>query len=124
MPARLQKTYYVEPYANLSYGLGLRFPIEAKFTFTGRGNWASVQPTFRAIDANSCQYSEAGLGTNELFNGKELVAEMGARARVSIKLPFVGRYHPRYALANTDFTERLHTPFRGGNFRPLSPGNP
>ena len=119
-----KKTYYVEPYANFSYGLGLRFPIEAKLAFTGQGNRASVQPTFRAIDANLSQYREAGLGTNKLFNGQELVAEMGASAGVSMKLPFVGRYHPRYTLANIDFTERLQTPFRGGNFRPPSPGNP
>lgn len=119
-----KKTYYVEPYANFSYGLGLRFPIQAKLEFTGQGNRAYVQPTLTAIDAEAAQYRQAGLGSNQLFDGQELVAEMSARAGVEMKLPYVGRYHPRYTLADIDFTDRLRPPFQGGNFRPPSPGRP
>ena len=119
-----KKTYYVEPYANFSYGLGLRFPIETKLRFTGLRNTASLQPTFRAIDANPSQYRQAGLGTSQVFRGQELVAEMGASAGVNMKLPFVGRYTPSYTLANINFTENLRHPFRGGNFVPPSPDNP
>ena len=119
-----KKTYYVEPYANFRYGLGLRFPIEAKLAFTGAGNSASVEPSFRAIDASRSQYRQTGLGNNQLFDGQELVAEMGASAGVNMKLPFVGTYKPSYTLADIDFTDRLQPPFRGGHFSPPSPGNP
>ena len=118
-----RKKYHVEPYAKFNYGLGLRFPIEAKLKFTGLGDSASVQPTFEAIDANPSQYRQAGLSTSQLFDGQEIVAELGATAGLDMKLPFIGSKTPSHGV-DMDFTERLNPPFRGGNFVPPSPGRP
>ena len=119
-----KKTYYVEPYAKLSLGLGLRFPIktELEFDYDGRGNRAKVIPKFEAFDGQEKDYLDAGLQRAKLFGGKELVAEYSYDTGVNYKVPT--KRGNKSIKDGYDFTKHLPAPFRGGNFRPPSPGKP
>ena len=118
-----KRTYYVEPYATFGYGLGLRFPVKANLSFNSDGTRAKVTPTFTPINANSGQYRQTGMRQNQVFNGQELVAEMSARAGLTMKLPFVGRKCMSRGY-DRDLTDNLPAPFRNGHFTSPSPGRP
>lgn len=120
-----RRTYYGELYAGFSYGFGLRFPIEVKGgyhfdTNSGRAR-ASVTPTFVPINGSDADYLATGLASDQLFSGKELVAEVTAYAGARYKLPFVGSDGIQ-ADVGKDFTQGLPAPFSNGQFTPPAPG--
>lgn len=118
-----EKTYWVEPYANLGYGFGLRFPIQAQLTYdyAGTGDQADLTPTFTPINGSSQQYQQAGLTASKLFEGKEFVAEYAATAGVRYKLPVVGSGN-KHIGTSRDFTDDLPAPYTNGQFTPPAPG--
>ncbi|PLK27703.1 hypothetical protein C0V78_13015 [Novosphingobium sp. TH158] len=120
-----KKTYYLEPYAKLGYGFGLRFPVEVSGqyrypAFAGDTTKARVTLNYRPINGSLSQYRTAGLDGDQLFEGKELVAEFEARAGFRYKVPFKqGDFNIGIS---KDFTEGLPTPFNNGQFTPPEPG--
>ncbi len=119
-----RKTYYIEPYTKLGFGLGLRFPIRSnlKLDYPGSGDNAEVTATFNAFNGNARDYQATGIDSGQVFEGKELVAEYSYKAGVSWKLPNT-RSRLEYGDAQ-DFTDNLPRPFTNGQFRPPSPGEP
>lgn len=120
-----KKTYYIEPYAKLGYGFGLRFPVEVTGHYSypaypGQTDKARVSLTYRPINGSSEQYLDSGLDQDKLFEGKELVAEFEATAGFRYKVPFKqGDFSIGIA---RDFTDGLPAPFANGQFRPPTPG--
>lgn len=117
-----KSTYFIEPYASLGFGLGLRFPITTTLMATRNdaGDAVTVKPTIAAINGNEGDYRAAGLETGKLFDGKELVAEYSYLAGIKYKLP---RYSGNWSIGDAyDFTQKLPAPFTNGQFRPPSPG--
>lgn len=117
------ETHYIEPYAKLGFGLGLRFPIKANLEFDYQsGNTASLKTRFAAIDGNEQDYRAAGLESAKVFQGKEFVAQYAALAGINWRL-LDG--HQNFQIGSEeDFTQQLPPPFTGGNFLPPSPGRP
>lgn len=122
-----KKTYYLEPYAKLGYGFGLRFPVKVtgQFSYPGRPgetDRAKLTLTYRPINGSRTNYQDAGLDQDKLFEGKELVAEFEATAGFRYKVPFKqGDFSIGIA---KDFTDGLPAPFRNGQFTPPVPGAP
>lgn len=120
-----KRTYYIEPYAKLGYGFGLRFPVEVTGhynypAYPGQTDKARVSLTYRPINGSREQYLDSGLGQDKLFDGKELVAEFEATAGFRYKVPFKqGDFSIGIA---KDFTDGLPAPFANGQFRPPAPG--
>ncbi len=121
-----KKTYYIEPYAKLGYGFGLRFPVEVTGHYSypayeGQTDKARVSLTYRPINGSRSHYLESGLDQDQLFEGKELVAEFEATAGFRYKVPFKqGDF--KIGIAK-DFTDGLPAPFANGQFRPPAPGS-
>ncbi len=119
------KTYYVEPYAGFNYGFGLRFPIEVNAHYSypvlpGNTESARVEVEYVPINGNKTQYLDAGIDSDQLFEGKELVAQFGAEAGFDYSLPLLhGNLHLG---AEIDFTDDLPAPFTNGQFTPPEPG--
>lgn len=116
-------TYYVEAEVGFSYGFGLRLPIQLDGTYrydpaTGQ---ASVTPVFATRDADAAQYELTGLPRNQVFSGKELVAQVTAFGSAEIHLPVLGTMGGG-ASFGLDFTEYLDGDFADGNFTPPVPG--
>jgi hypothetical protein len=118
-----KETYYIEPYVNLGYGLGLRFPIRMTldYEWKGSGWWATVKPTFTAFNGDAAAYQQAGLERGKVFDGKEIVAEYTAVAGIRYRLPRVGTQKTEYR-SSKDFTERLPRPYTNGQFDPPESG--
>ena len=120
------RTYYIEPYAGFSYGFGLRFPLRMDGTYRYRhknGNErASFVPEFRPINGNTNQYARAGLTAPQRFDGQELVAE--ARAYTGFLYKLTGGRQGNVSIVDVgvDLTDRLPSPFTGGQFEPPAPG--
>jgi hypothetical protein len=120
-----KKTYYLEPYAKLGYGFGLRFPVQVSGHYSypaiaGRSDKARVSLTYRPINGSRSQYLDAGLDQDKLFEGKELVAEFEATAGFRYKVPF---NQGDFSIGiSKDFTDGLPGPFTNGQFRPPAPG--
>jgi hypothetical protein len=123
---------WVEPYAALGYGFGLRFPLELTATLLTPASLvgakeAQLKLDFVPINGNPDHYRSAGLAEDQLFGGKELVAEVGSRAGLGYRVPFVdlsdyGVPNPLELKFGRDFTELLEGNFRGGQFTPPAPG--
>lgn len=121
-PLDCPETLYVEPYARFGYGLGLRFPIETRISFEDSGNHALVELEARAIDGSKRHYTRVGVGQDQVFNGKELVAEIGGEAGFRYNV-YVKNGSKEVSLGY-DLTEKLPRPFKNGNFTPPSAENP
>lgn len=120
-----KKTYYAEAFAVFGYGLGLRLPVMLGGTWNyrelGGRESAAFTPTFATLNASTAQYSEAGLPANQLFGGRELVAEFDARAGFRFKLPVIGSESVAFG-PHVDLTDALPEPMQHGQFRPPMPG--
>lgn len=116
---------YAKPYAEVGYGLGLRIPLKVDLDMkrgikVSNGQLVSFTPTINItpVDANSSMYSAAGMGSNQLFGGKELVAE--ASAKIGLKYNVLGSKGNPNKEVGTDLTKYLSSK---GNFAPPATGN-
>jgi hypothetical protein len=118
------RTYFLEPFAKFGYGLGLRFPIQSVLTYEpgSNGQAGSISAEFAPFDGSSEDYTAAGIGQDQLFDGQELVAELSAEAGFSYKVP--GSRDTVSFRIGRDLTDKLPDPFTGGNFTPPSPERP
>jgi hypothetical protein len=119
------ETYYAGARAGFSYGFGLRFPIvvDGKYRYTkdDSGEHAYLTATMTPVDGTPQQYAAAGLPSNKIFNGQELVAELQASAGYDYKLPLIGEGH-RTLTVGYDLADKLPAPYSHGQFRPPAPG--
>jgi len=121
-------TFSVGAYANLGYGLGLRFPIEASLDYRlakgfGTPPTASVTTSFQPVDGTAQQYRDAGLADEKVFDGKEFVAQLNADAGLTYELPIFGSHTVPVAGFKLDLTEKLQAPFANGQFTPPASGS-
>ncbi len=119
-------TYSVTVYAGFNYGFGLRFPIQTHLKYhnvTQPNNTAaaSLTATFAPINGSVTDFQSSGLGQDHLFDGKELVAQVGANAGVNFNLPVIGNNGIGFD-PGVDFTNMLPPPYTGGHFLPPAPG--
>jgi hypothetical protein len=120
-----KKTYFAEVFAGFNYGFGLRFPIKLdgsyKHNDNGTATSASVTVNYAPFDGSAADYAAAGLPADQIFDGKELVAQFGAHAGFGYKIPF----YPSLSIdakVGIDFTDDLPAPFTDGQFTPPAPG--
>ncbi len=118
-------TYSVNLYAGFSYGFGLRFPIQTHLDYKytvhpDNSDLATVKVDFVPINGSPAQYSAAGLAGDQIFAGKELVAQVTADAGLNYDLPIVGSGSIGISVGN-DFTQGLPAPFTNGQFTPPPP---
>jgi hypothetical protein len=119
-------TYSVSLYAGFNYGFGLRFPIRTQLKYhnvTQPNNSATANLTanFMPINGSVTDFEASGLGQDQLFDGKELVAQVGADAGVNFNLPVIGSSGIGFSVG-VDFTDMLPAPYTGGHFLPPAPG--
>ncbi|WP_414901655.1 hypothetical protein ACMT1E_01020 [Sphingomonas flavalba] len=118
-----KKTYFAELYAGFNYGFGLRFPVRLGGAYAYDGRAASFTPRFETINGAPADYAASGLPANKLFDGKELVAEVGAYAGLNYKVPAFGSGGVGFDIG-LDLTRQLPAPFANGQFAPPMPGRP
>ena len=122
-------TYNVDLYAGFSYGFGLRFPIQTHLDYKytvhpDNSDMATVKVDFVPINGTPAQYAATGLESDQIFDGKELVAQVTADAGINYNLPIVGSGNLGISVGK-DFTEGLPAPFTNGQFTPPAPcGHP
>ncbi len=124
-------TYSVRVFAGFNYGFGLRFPIQTHLKYhnvvhPNQTAEASLTADFEPADftsvANSvAQFKSTGLENDQIFDGKELVAQVGADAGVDFNLPVIGSREIKFS-QTLDFTDLLPPPYKGGHFNPPAPG--
>jgi hypothetical protein len=131
-------TYSVRVFAGFNYGFGLRFPIQTHLKYhnvvhPNQTADASLTADFEPVNFTSvadsiAQFKSTGLENDQIFDGKELVAQVGADAGFNFNLPIVGSNLPvigskgmKFSLG-LDFTELLPPPYKGGHFNPPAPG--
>lgn len=118
-------TYSVEIYAGFSYGFGLRFPVQThldyKYILHGdNSEMANVKVDYAPINGSPADYAAAGLASDQIFSGKELVAQVTANAGINYNLPIVGSGGVGISVGE-DFTQGLPAPFTNGQFKPPAP---
>ena len=121
-PFDCNRKLYVEPYAKFAYGLGLRFPIRTTTTYSPAGNNGRVTVDMEPFNGGTADYQRAGLSGNQLFDGQELVAEIGGEAGVRYNI-YVDSGNPHVSIGY-DLTEKLPRGLRNGQFTPPSPQRP
>jgi len=118
-------TYYAGARAGFSYGFGLRFPIvvDGNYAYESSvtGERAYLTATMTPVNGTPAQYAAAGLASNQIFKGQELVAELKASAGYDYKLPLIGEDH-RTLSVGYDLAEMLPAPYTHGQFTPPMPG--
>jgi len=119
-------TYSVRLFAGFNYGFGLRFPIQTHLKYhnvvhPNQTADASLTADFEPIEGTTDQFGSTGLESDQLFDGKELVAQVGADAGVDFNLPVIGSQEIKFS-PTLDFTDLLPPPYKGGHFNPPAPG--
>jgi hypothetical protein len=119
-------TYSVKLYAGFNYGFGLRFPILTQLKYhnvvhPNQSADASLTANFKPIDGSPQQFASTGLESDQIFDGKELVAQVGADAGFSFNLPVIGSNGMGFSVG-VDFTSLLPAPYTNGHFTPPAPG--
>lgn len=131
-------TYSVRVFAGFNYGFGLRFPIQTHLKYhnlvhpnqtAAASLTADFEPAaFTSVADSVTQFRSTGLENDQIFDGKELVAQVGADAGFNFNLPIVGSTLPvigskgmKFSVT-LDFTELLPPPYKGGHFNPPAPG--
>ncbi len=119
-------TYSVDLHAGFNYGFGLRFPIRTQFKYhtVVHGNnsaEANLTATFEPIEGTVNDFFSAGLSGDQMYDGKELVAQVGADAGFDYNLPVVGSGGQGFKVG-VDFTDLLPAPYTHGKFQPPAPG--
>ncbi len=119
-------TYGLELHAGFNYGFGLRFPIQMDLKYQAAVNGqnapaASVTATFEPIQGNVADFAKTGLSQEQMFDAKEIVAQIGADAGFDLSLPGLN-VDPDFQIG-VDFTNYLPAPYTGGSFQPPAPGS-
>jgi hypothetical protein len=120
-----KRTYYLELFAGAGYGFGLRFPLRLGGLYAyhrvGDEETASIAPVFLPINGSETDFAEAGLASDQLFRGQELVAELNAYAGMNYKVPFhSGGVTER---VGPNLADSLPPPYANGQFTPPAPGD-
>jgi hypothetical protein len=117
-------TYGVELWAGFNYAFGLRFPIQTQFkyhtTVHGNSAAANLTATLKPIEGTVDDFFQSGISADQVYDAKELVAQVGADAGFNVSLPGVGGNHD--FPVGVDFTDMLPAPFTHGRFLPPAPG--
>lgn len=118
-------TYGVELNAGFNYAFGLRFPIQAQFKYRAvvhpnHSSEANLSGTFEPIEGNVDDFFQTGLAAEQMYEAKEIVAQVGANAGFNISLPGFGIGDSFNE--GVDFTNMLPAPYTGGRFQPPAPG--
>jgi hypothetical protein len=119
-------TYSIGVYAGFNYGFGLRFPIQTELSYhnvTHPNNTAqaSLKADFAPINGTEQDFESTNIDPTQLFDGKELVAQVGADAGFNYNLPVIGSGGAGFSVG-VDFTDLLPAPYTGGHFLPPAPG--
>lgn len=118
-------TYSVKLYAGFNYGFGLRFPIETQLRYheavQGDSGNANLTAIFKPINGSAADFASTGLESDQIFDGKELVAQVGADAGFNYNLPVIGSGGDGISVG-IDFTDLLPAPYTHGHFLPPAPG--
>ncbi|HEV7219788.1 MAG TPA: hypothetical protein VGN39_13020, partial [Terriglobales bacterium] len=120
-------TYGVYLHAGLGYGLGMRFPIQAQLKYhivvhANNSGEANVTENFKPIQGTDDDFLSAGISPDQVFDAKELVAQIGADAGFSVNLPgFSDSHDEKWGV---DLTDKLPAPLTNGTFVPPAPGTP
>ena len=124
-------TYSVRLFAGFNYGFGLRFPIQTHLKYhnvvhpnqtADASLTADFDPAnFTSVANSVAQFQSTGLEKDQIFDGKELVAQVGADAGVDFNLPVIGSKEIKFS-PTLDFTDLLPPPYQGGHFNPPAPG--
>lgn len=125
-------TYSVRLFAGFNYGFGLRFPIQTHLKYhnvvhpnqtADASLTADFEPAeFKSVADSIAQFQSTGLEHDQIFDGKELVAQVGADAGVDFNLPVIGSQEIKFS-PTLDFTDLLPPPYQGGHFNPPAPGS-
>lgn len=110
----------VIPYVEAYYGFGVRFPLEVSGRYVyqgGSARTAEVEVRMKPINGTDQQYRSTGLDETLIFNGKEIVAEFGAKAGIQYLLPIVGMGDIKYE-KKFDFAAYLPDSMKDGQFKP------
>ena len=118
-------TYGVDLWAGFNYAFGLRFPIQTqlKYHTVVHGNnsaEANLTATFKPIDGTIDDFFQTGISADQIYDAKELVAQVGADAGFNLNLPMVGGNHD--FPVGVDFTDILPPPYKHGHFEAPAPG--
>jgi hypothetical protein len=119
-------TYGIQLNAGFNYAFGLRFPIQAQFKYhtvvhSNNSYEANLSGTFEPIEGNDDDFFQTGLSADQMYDAKEIVAQVGANAGFNINLPGLGVGDSFNA--GVDFTNFLPSPYTGGHFQPPAPGS-
>ncbi len=119
-------TYSVQLYAGFNYGFGLRFPIQTQLAYhnvehPNSSAEARLTANFKPIEGAVADFESTGLSSDQLFDGKELVAQVGADAGFNYNLPVVGGGGMGFSIG-VNFTDLLPAPYTHGHFLPPAPG--
>ena len=119
-------TYGIQLNAGFNYAFGLRFPIQSEFKYhtvvhPNNTYEANLSGTFEPIEGNVDDFFAAGLSGDQMYDAKEIVAQVGANAGFNINLPGWG-VGDSFS-AGVDFTNFLPSPYTGGRFQPPAPGS-
>ena len=82
-----------------------------------------MKSTFEPVLGNPTNFASTNIDPTQIFNGQELVAQVGADAGFSYNLPVVGSNNLGLWVG-FDFTQLLPPPLKGGSFTPPAPGGP
>ncbi|QCS51101.1 hypothetical protein FEK30_16455 (plasmid) [Picosynechococcus sp. PCC 11901] len=117
---------YAEPYASLGYGLGLRIPLQLDLTVdrtiqVANNQLTAFSPTvdLTPIDGNANTYQAAGIPSDQIFGGQEIVAEVQGTVGVRCDLEVWSCGNNRKLGIGVDLTDYLSS---GGNMTPPAPG--
>ena len=118
-------TYGVNLYAGFNYAFGLRFPIQTEFKYQttvhpNNSAEAKLTPQFTPIEGSVDDFFSAGMPADEIYDAKEIVAQVGADAGFNVNLPGLGVGDSFQV--GVDFTNLLPAPYTGGHFQPPAPG--
>jgi hypothetical protein len=118
-------TYGISLNAGFNYAFGLRFPIQTEFNYQtvvhpNNSADAKVTATFEPIQGTVDDFFAAGLSGDQMYDAKELVAQVGADAGYSVNLPVLSGSNS--FSVGVDFTNMLPSPYTGGKFQPPAPG--
>jgi hypothetical protein len=119
-------TYGVDLNAGFNYAFGLRFPIQAQFQYhtvvhPNQSSEANLSGSFTPIEGDVNDFFQAGLSADQMYDAKEIVAQVGADAGFNVSLPVLNVGDS--FTAGVDFTNFLPSPYTGGRFQPPAPGS-